>query len=290
MGFRMAVNLIKGGHEVVAFDVMPAALERFREAGGKVAASPAEAADGSSAVVTMLPSNQHVMDAYIGGKGVLETLPKGGLCVDSSTIDPQVARNVAQLVSEHGSDFVDAPVSGGVNGAEAGTLTFMVGGPDHVFTKSQDLLSHMGKNLVHCGDVGTGQVAKLCNNMVLGISMIGVSEAMNLGSKLGMDRSKLAGILNTSTARCWSSDTYNPAPGVMEGVPSSRGYEGGFGSALMLKDLGLVADAAKQAGAPIPMGESAHAFYQLLVANGHGPKDFSVAFKFLGGEDKDPKA
>ena len=179
-------------------------------------------------------------------------------------------------------------MSGGVGGAETGTLTFMVGGSDEAFVRCSPLLSHMGKNVVHCGDVGTGEVAKLCNNLVLAVSMIGVSEAMNLGSRFGMDRQKLADIINASTGRCWSSDTYNPAPGVLDGVPSSKGYSGGFGTSLMLKDLGLVMDAAKSAGAPVPMGQSAHAFYQLMVANGFCKKDFSAAFKFLGGTDEDP--
>lgn len=284
----MARNLLAQNRRVVAFDVVPAALDRIRAEGAEVATSPAAMAEQCDAVVTMLPSNAHVREAYLGAEGVLQTLPRGALCVDSSTIDPSVSREVAARALAAGCDFADAPVSGGVGGAEQGTLTFMVGGPEATFERCGPLLALMGKNVVHCGDVGTGQVAKLCNNMVLAVSMVGVSEAMNLGSKLGMDRSKLAGILNTSTARCWSSDTYNPAPGVMEGVPSSRGYEGGFGTALMLKDLGLVQDAARAAGAPIPMGASAQAFYQTMVAHGLGGKDFSVAFKFLGGEDKDP--
>lgn len=161
----------------------------------------------------------------------------------------------------------------------------MAGGSEEVFSQASRVLKYMGANVVHCGDVGTGQVAKLCNNMILAISMIGVSEAMNLGKKLGIDQKVLAGILNTSTARCWSSDTYNPAPGVMESVPSSRNYEGGFGSALMLKDLGLVNDAAKTAGVPVPFGASAHAFYQLLVSKGYGNKDFSIVYKFLNDDD-----
>jgi 3-hydroxyisobutyrate dehydrogenase len=230
-----------------------------------------------------------VRDVYTGKSGVLESLRKGALCLDSSTIDPAVSRQVAAAVSAKGSDFCDAPVSGGVGGAEAGTLTFMVGADSAgVFQRALPVLQGMGKNVVHCGGVGTGEVVKLCNNMVLAISMIGVSEAMNLGSRLGMDRKLLAGILNTSTARCWSSDTYNPAPGVMPNVPASRGYTGGFGSALMLKDLGLVLDAAKGAGAPVPMGANAHALYQLMVAQGMGGSDFSAAFKFLGGLDEDP--
>uniref|UniRef100_A0A7S2RG04 3-hydroxyisobutyrate dehydrogenase n=1 Tax=Mucochytrium quahogii TaxID=96639 RepID=A0A7S2RG04_9STRA len=288
MGFHMANNLLKRGHQVVAFDVVQTAKDRIKAEGAEVAASPAEMAEACSTIITMLPSNDHVKDVYGGNEGILKTLNKGSFCVDSSTIDPAVSRFVSEQVFNSGSAFVDAPVSGGVGGAEAGTLTFMVGGSEDSFERSKAVLQNMGGNIVHCGDVGTGQVAKLCNNMILAVSMLGVSEAMSLGSKLGIDRKTLAGILNTSTARCWSSDTYNPAPGVMEGVPASRDYEGGFGSALMLKDLGLVQDAAKSVGAPIPMGEHAHSFYQLLVQNGLGQKDFGVAYKFLGGTDKDP--
>lgn len=166
-----------------------------------------------------------------------------------------------------------------------GTLTFMVGGAAEDYAKSSDILAHMGANIVHCGDSGTGQVAKLCNNLILAISMVGVSEAMNLGKVLGIDLNVLAGILNTSTARCWSSDTYNPAPGVIETAPASRDYQGGFASSLMLKDLGLVTDAAKKSGVPLPAGANVHAFYQLLVSKGLGDKDFSVAYKFLNDSE-----
>mmetsp|Transcript_21662 Transcript_21662/g.42548 ORF Transcript_21662/g.42548 Transcript_21662/m.42548 type:complete len:308 (-) Transcript_21662:64-987(-) len=288
MGFHMACNLLKKGSKaVVGFDVSQGALDRLRAEGGSVATSPADLAEQCDAVVTMLPNNDHVRQAYTGDEGILKTLAQGSLCIDSSTIDPLVARSLYSEVTQKGSVFADAPVSGGVGGAEQGTLTFMVGANPENFERCKPLLSLMGKNVISCGDVGTGQVAKLCNNLVLGISMLGVCEAMNLGSRLGIDRKVLADIMNTSTARCWSSDTYNPAPGVMEGVPSSREYEGGFGSALMLKDLGLVADAAKKIGAPLPMGEHAHSMYQLLVAHGLGKKDFGVAYKFLGGTDKD---
>ncbi|GBG32845.1 3-hydroxyisobutyrate dehydrogenase, mitochondrial [Hondaea fermentalgiana] len=288
MGFHMACNLLKkGSGGVVGFDVAQQALERLRAEGGTTASSPAELAEQCDTVLTMLPNNDHVRTAYLGDEGVLKTLAKGSLCIDSSTIDPIVARALADEVVSKGSTFMDAPVSGGVGGAELGTLTFMVGAKPEEFSRCEPILSLMGKSTVHCGDIGTGQVAKLCNNLVLGISMLGVSEAMNLGSRLGIDRKVLAGIMNTSTARCWSSDTYNPAPGVMEGVPSARDYENGFGSALMLKDLGLVADAAKKIGAPIPMGENAHALYQIMVAQGYGSKDFGIAFKFLGGTDSD---
>ena len=191
--------------------------------------------------------------------------------------------STAAEAEKAGAVMVDAPVSGGVGGAEAGTLTFMVGGTDDAFERSKAVLEIMGANIVHCGGVGTGEVAKLCNNLVLGISMAGVCEAMNLGVQMGIDKKKLADIMNTSTARCWSSDTYNPCPGVMEGVPASRGYEGGFGSALMQKDLGLVMDAGKTMGAPLPMGASAHQLYSFMSAHGAGQKDFGALYEFLQG-------
>jgi len=196
--------------------------------------------------------------------------------IDSSTIDPHTAREVAVLAAQHGNPMADAPVSGGTGGAEAGTLTFMVGGDAGVFEKIAPVLRHMGKNIVHCGESGTGQVAKICNNLLLGISMIGVSEAMNLGVALGIDAKVLAGIVNTSSGRCWSSDTYNPYPGVMENVPAARGYTGGFGADLMLKDLGLAVDAAKLSKQPVVLGALAQQLYQMFSAQGAGGQDFSA--------------
>ncbi len=179
--------------------------------------------------------------------------------------------------------LVDAPVSGGVGGAEAGTLTFMVGGADADFEAAKEFLAKMGKNIVHCGAPSTGQVAKICNNLVLGISMAAVSEAMNLGVKMGIDAEKLAGIINTSSGRCWSSDTYNPHPGVIPTAPSNRDYEGGFGTDLMLKDMGLAADAAKSVNAPLPTGAVAASLYSVMSNNGMGRKDFSAVYKLLAG-------
>jgi 3-hydroxyisobutyrate dehydrogenase len=177
--------------------------------------------------------------------------------------------------------MADAPVSGGTGGAEAGTLTFMVGAEPQLFERIKPLLGHMGKNIVHCGGAGTGQVAKICNNMLLGISMVGVAEAMNLGVSLGIDPKVLAGIINTSSGRCWSSDTYNPYPGVLPNAPASRGYTGGFGTDLMLKDLGLATDAAKQAKASVVMGATAQQLYQLLSSQGAGGQDFSAIINLL---------
>jgi len=260
------------------------------ELGARGAASPAEAARGADAVVTMLPSSPHVRDCYAGAGAVFEAARKGALIVDSSTIDPGVSRELAAAARARGLRMLDAPVSGGVGGAEAGTLTFMVGAHAAAdFEAARPLLEGMGKNIVACGGDGTGQVAKLCNNLVLGISMTAIAEAMNLGVKLGADPKVLAGVINSSSGRCWSSDTYNPVPGVMPNVPSSRGYAGGFGSALMAKDLGLAMDAARAVSAPLPTGSAAAAIYALLLARGEGARDFSVVYELLQGVSK-PKA
>jgi 3-hydroxyisobutyrate dehydrogenase len=217
-----------------------------------------------------------VRAVYLGEDGVLAGVRPGVVLVDSSTIDPHTAREVATIAAKQGNPMVDAPVSGGTGGAEAGTLTFMVGGSAALYEQVKPVLAHMGKNIVHCGDSGNGQVAKICNNLVLAISMIGVSEAMTLGVSLGIDPKVLAGIINTSSGRCWSSDTYNPYPGVMQNVPAARGYTGGFGADLMLKDLGLATDAAKLAKQPVMMGALAQQLYQMMSARAEGGKDFSA--------------
>ncbi|EGC29496.1 3-hydroxyisobutyrate dehydrogenase [Dictyostelium purpureum] len=281
MGAHQAANLIKKGHNLMVFDLSKDNVNKLKEKGASVASSPAELAKNCDVIVTMLPASKHVKGVYCGENGILSTVKPGTLLLDSSTIDPETAREVSKIASEHKATMLDCPVSGGTGGAEAGTLTFMVGGSESDFNKAKPYLECMGKNIVHCGGVGTGQVAKVCNNLVLGISMVGVSEAMNLGVKLGMDPKKLAGIFNTSSARCWSSELYNPCPGVLENSPASRGYTGGFGSALMNKDLGLAVDSAKSIGEPLPLGNSAHQVYTLLVAKGEGNKDFSVVYDFL---------
>ncbi len=275
MGDPMAQNLIKAGHSLTVFDVVQAALDKFKSLSQTIATSPKDAASHADMVITMLPSSPHVKQVYLGDNGVLAGVKPGVLLVDSSTIDPMVAREVAAAANKKGSPMIDAPVSGGTGGAAAGTLTFMVGGAKKDFDTAQPILASMGKNIVHCGDAGNGQVAKICNNMLLGISMIGVSEAMNLGASLGMDAKILAGIINTSSGRCWSSDTYNPYPGVMDNVPAARGYSGGFGGDLMLKDLGLAVDAARAAKQPVMLGAAAQQIYQMMSVNGDGGKDFS---------------
>lgn len=276
MGGPMARNLLKAGHALVVFDVVKQNIEALTAAGASAATSGRHAAAQGELVITMLPSSPHVKTVYLGQDGVLAGVASGIPLVDSSTIDPHTAREVAAAAVKHGNPMADAPVSGGTGGAEAGTLTFMVGASAEQFATIKPVLAHMGKNIVHCGASGNGQVAKICNNMLLGISMIGVAEAMNLGVALGIDPKVLAGIINTSSGRCWSSDTYNPYPGVMDNVPSARGYTGGFGADLMLKDLGLATEAAKQAKQSVVLGGVAQQLYQMLSAQGAGGKDFSA--------------
>ncbi|SFQ32165.1 3-hydroxyisobutyrate dehydrogenase [Pseudomonas borbori] len=277
MGGPMALNLLKAGHALTVFDLSDTAVANLVEAGATAAASPAELAQADvEVIITMLPAATHVKRVYLGDDGLLANVRPGVLLIDSSTIDPHSAREVAKTALAQGNAMLDAPVSGGTGGATAGTLTFMVGGAPSAFEHAQPILAAMGKNIVHCGGTGNGQVAKVANNMLLGISMIGVSEAMALGVSLGMDASVLAGIINTSSGRCWSSDTYNPFPGVLETAPASHGYSGGFGTDLMLKDLGLASEAAKQIGQPVILGALAQQLYQSFSAQGNGGLDFSA--------------
>lgn len=276
MGAPMARNLIKAGHSLNLFDLNATALAELAELGGHISDSPRDAASTAELVITMLPAAAHVRSVYLGENGVLAGVRAGTPVVDCSTIDPQTARDVSAAAKKQGVDMGDAPVSGGTGGAAAGTLTFMVGGSDALFATLQPVLAQMGRNIVHCGEVGTGQIAKICNNLLLGISMVGVSEAMALGNALGIDTKVLAGIINSSTGRCWSSDTYNPWPGIIETAPAARGYTGGFGAELMLKDLGLATEAAKQAHQPVILGAVAQQLYQAMSLRGDGGKDFSA--------------
>lgn len=285
MGGPMARNLLKAGHQVTAFDLSQQALAGLVEAGAREAASVAAVAGaGVDVVITMLPAAAHVKQVYLGEDGLLAGLPAGVLLIDSSTIDPLSAREVAKAAAEHGNPMLDAPVSGGTVGAAAGTLTFMVGGEPDAFQRAQPILAAMGKNIVHCGAAGNGQVAKVANNMLLGISMIGVAEAMSLGVALGMDAKVLAGIINTSSGRCWASEVNNPFPGVLENAPASRGYSGGFGTDLMLKDLGLASEAARHVRQPVILGALAQQLYQSFSQQGHGGLDFSAIVKLYARE------
>lgn len=276
MGAPMARNLLAAGHELTLFDLNRQVLDALAELGGQVSASPKAAASTAELVITMLPAAAHVRSVYLGEDGVLAGIRPDTPALDCSTIDPQTAREVSKAAAAQGVELGDAPVSGGTGGAAAGTLTFMVGASPALFDTLKPVLAVMGRNVVHCGEVGTGQIAKICNNLLLGISMIGVSEAMALGSALGIDLQVLAGIINSSTGRCWSSETYNPWPGIVETAPASRGYTGGFGADLMLKDLGLATEAARQARQPVMMGALAQQLYQAMSQRGEGGKDFSA--------------
>ncbi|MFZ6049281.1 3-hydroxyisobutyrate dehydrogenase [Pseudomonas sp. CR3202] len=285
MGGPMARNLLKAGHSLTVFDPSPLATAALVELGARVAHSPAEVArDGVAAIITMLPTAAHVKQVYLGQDGLLANIGKGALLIDSSTIDPLSAREVAKAAAAQGNPMLDAPVSGGTGGAAAGTLTFMVGGTASAFDQAQPILAAMGRNIVHCGDTGNGQVAKIANNMLLGISMVGVAEAMALGVSLGMDAKVLAGIINTSSGRCWSSEINNPFPGVLENAPASRGYSGGFGTDLMLKDLGLATEAARHAKQPVVLGAAAQQLYQTFSLQGHGGLDFSAIINLFRRE------
>lgn len=281
MGGPMAANLVSKGHSVVGYDVNPEAMERLQDIGGQILPTPADVASKCDSIITMLPNSQHVRSCYSGDHGILETVKPGTLLLDSSTIDPSVSKDMAKLASKKGATYMDAPVSGGVNAAKGGTLTFMVGGSDQEFDAAKILLSCMGGNIVYCGDVGSGQSVKICNNMLLAITMIGTAETMNLGIRLGLDPKLLAGIVNSSSGRCWASDTYNPVPGVFEHVPSSNNYQGGFGTALMTKDLGLAQDAATGSHTPTPFGSLAHQIYRVMCNGEFAEKDFSSVYQFL---------
>ena len=275
MGGSMAQNLLKSGHQVFGYDLSETALQHFAQAGGIVCDSPQAAAKQAEVVVSMLPAAKHVREVYLGEHGILEVLQAGSLCIDSSTIDPQTIQEIAVAAQAKQIRVCDAPVSGGTLGAKDGTLTFMVGADEATFEAVKPVLSCMGKNLVHCGAVGTGQVAKICNNLILGISMTAVAEGMALGAKLGIDPQALAGVINSSTGRCWSSEIYNPWPDICENAPASRGYTDGFAAQLMLKDLGLAVDAAQQAEQPVVLGSMVQKLYQQLCQEGHAHLDFS---------------
>ncbi len=277
MGAPMAENLLKAGYKLSIFDLSPDANQRLANAGASVADSPEDAAAGAQVVITMLPAGKHVHAVYLGddqSKGLLSVLPKGTLVIDSSTIAASDARMVADAATKLGIDFLDAPVSGGTGGAIAGSLTFIVGGKAEVFAKAQPILSAMGKNIFHAGEHGAGQVAKICNNMLLGILMAGTAEAINLGVKNGIDAKVLSDIMLQSSGRNWTLEVYNPYPQVMVNVPSSHGYRGGFMTDLMQKDLNLAMQTAQAIDVATPMGSKATELYQAHSIE-HGDKDFS---------------
>lgn len=282
MGGGMAANLVKAGHAVSAFDLSADALARAEAAGCTRAASAAEAAAGAEAVVTMLPAGKHVRAVY--GDEVFAAVPAGALLIDCSTIDVGSARAVIAQAAERGLAMVDAPVSGGIAAAQAGTLTFMVGGEDAAFARAEPILQAMGKAVIHAGDAGAGQAAKIVNNMLLGATMVATCEAFALAEKLGLDLQRFYDISSKASGQSWSMTSYCPVPGVGPETPADRGYEGGFANALMLKDLKLAVEAAQGVDASVPMGSLAGALYQALVAAGAGGKDFSSMIGFLKGE------
>ena len=284
MGGPMAINLQKAGHEVQAFDLSAAACATVREAGVAVASSAVEAASKADVVVSMLPASAHVEALYLGKDGqvgLLDILPAGALIIDCSTIAAASAQKVGAAAQAKGYDFIDAPVSGGTAGAAAGTLTFMVGGSEQALGRARPLLEKMGANIFHAGDIGAGQTAKICNNMLLGILMIGTSEAMALGLANGLDPKALAEIMRRSSGGNWALEKYNPVPGVMETTPASKGYAGGFGTDLMLKDLGLAQENAMHVRASTPLGAMARSLYAAHSLSGKGGLDFSSIIQML---------
>lgn len=274
MGAPMAHNLIKAGHSLTVFDLVPAAVKGLTDAGARAAGSAAEAVRGAEIVVSMLPASKHVESLYLGDD-LLANIEPTALVIECSTISPDSARKVAAAAQVRGLAMIDAPVSGGTGGAVAGTLTFIVGGEAAALQRAMPVLQNMGKNIFHAGDAGAGQVAKICNNMLLGILMAGTSEALALGVANGLDPKVLSDIIAKSSGRNWATELYNPWPGVMEHAPASKHYAGGFGVDLMLKDLGLAAEAALSTRSSIPLGELARNLYSLHSTGGSGKLDFS---------------
>jgi 3-hydroxyisobutyrate dehydrogenase len=284
MGLPMALNLLKAGHQVEGFDVNGAAVEKLKAAGGVDAGSVKSAATRGDVVITMLPSGREVQEVYLGGDGIVINANPGTLLVDSSTIDVDSARLVAAAADAKGLSMLDAPVSGGVSGAQGATLTFMVGGSEAAFVRGRPVLEAMGRTIVHAGGSGNGQAAKICNNLILGISMIAVSAAFVLAEKLGLDAQTLFDISSKSSGQCWSLTTYCPEPGPVPTSPANRDYQAGFTAAMMLKDLKLAQDAARSGGVATPLGAEAAALYGLYCAHGQAGRDFSGIIKFLRGE------
>lgn len=281
MGSGMAANQAKAGREVIAFDLSPEAMARAGEQGMKPAQSAGEACSGADVVITMLPAGEHVRQVY--AEAVLLNAPKDALLIDCSTIDVDSARTVARDAAMAGFRAADAPVSGGTAAASGGTLTFMVGCREQDFADFEQALKPMAKAIIHAGASGAGQAAKICNNMLLGISMIGTSEAFALAESLGLDAQKFFDIASKASGQCWSLTSYCPWPGPVPAAPSNRDYEGGFAAAMMLKDLKLAQQAADASGAPTPLGGAAEALYAELVQAGFGNRDFSIILQMLRG-------
>ena len=281
MGGGMAANLAKAGHDVHAFDLSAEALGKAKSAGCLTVGSAAEAAQGAEAIVTMLPAGRHVAQVY--DEAIFGAAAPGTLLLDCSTIDVATAKTVAQAAADKGLAAVDAPVSGGIAAAAGGTLTFMVGGSAEAFARAEPILAQMGKAVIHAGPSGAGQAAKICNNMLLGATMVATCEAFLLAQKLGLDPQTFYDISSVSSGQSWSMTSYCPLPGVGPETPADRNYQGGFAAALMLKDLKLAVQAAGDADASVPMGAEAMALYQAFANGGQGGLDFSGIIRLLGG-------
>ena len=283
MGGPMAANLVKAGHNVTGFDLSPASCDQARSDGASIAGSTGDAVRDAEIVITMLPAGKHVLSVWAD---ILSSVKEGTLLIDCSTIDVESARKAHGMAREQARNLtsLDAPVSGGVGGAKGATLTFMAGGAKQAFDRAEPILSKMGKKVVHCGEAGAGQAAKICNNMILGISMIGVSEAFVLAEKLGLSHQALFDVASTSSGQCWSLTTYCPVPGPVPTSPANNAYKPGFAAALMLKDLKLAQEAALASGASTPMGAEAAQLYALFANAGHDGDDFSGIINFIRGQ------
>src|SRR5689334_17024949 len=280
MGGPMAANLVKAGHKVTAFDLVAASRDQAKADGAAIAESSIASVKGADAVITMLPAGKHVLSVW---NEVIPVMAKGTLIIDCSTIDVESAKQAHALAAKHGALSVDAPVSGGTGGAKGATLTFMCGGEDKAFAAAKPVLENMGKKIVHCGGAGAGQAAKICNNMILGISMIGVGEAFALAEKLGLSHQALFDVASTSSGQCWSLTSYCPVPGPVPTSPANNGYKPGFAANLMLKDLKLAQEAAQASGASTPLGALAAQLYALFAGLGHEHEDYTAIVNFLRG-------
>lgn len=283
MGLPMAKNLLKVGERVTVFDLVHDAMKVAQEAGAVIAPSAQEAVKNADVIISMLPAAKHVEALYLGESGIAPHVQQGSLVIDCSTIDAATSKKVAAYFNELGIDCIDAPVSGGVGGAIAGTLTFIVGGSQLAFARAQPVLAKMGKSVFHAGDNGAGQIAKICNNMLLAVLMIGTSEALQMAIDNGLDPQVTSNIMLQSSGSNWCLEKYNPCPGVMENVPASNGYQGGFMVELMKKDLALAADAALQSNSTTPMGALAQHLYRLHLLAGNAKRDFSSIFHMFSG-------
>ena len=283
MGGPMVANLIAAGHEVRAFDISADAVARATEAGAVRATSAADAARGVEVLITMLPAGKHVCSVFLEDDKVMDVVASGSLLIDCSTIDVVTARVAIAEAEQRGLEMLDAPVSGGIGGAQAGALTFMCGGTESAFARAKPVLEAMGKNIFHAGDAGAGQAAKVCNNLMLAIQMIAVSEGFALGDKLGIDRQKLFDIASTATSQCWAMTSYCPIPGPVPTSPANRDYEAGFTVAMMLKDLLLAREAAEEVDAITPLGAQATDIFASFSGEGNEDLDFSAIFKQIAG-------